>query len=128
VPGCTADRFVEVHHIVHWSAGGRTDTPNLISLCPKHHRMHHQGGLGVSGNADRFDRVVFTDSNGKLIGGVDPPIVPAHPPPAPPTPPNGYGPPLAGRFDWNWIGLGWVHPEQRERLRARAANACRPAA
>ncbi len=124
VPGCTADRFVEVHHIVHWSAGGRTDTPNLISLCPKHHRMHHQGGLGVSGNADRFDRVVFTDSNGKVIGGVDPPIVQVHPPP---RPHNGYDPPLTGRFDWNWIGLGWVHPEQRERLRAQAAHA-RPGA
>ena len=42
VPGCTADRFVQVHHIVHCEDGGSTDTPNLICLCPRHHRLHHK--------------------------------------------------------------------------------------
>jgi Domain of unknown function (DUF222) len=26
VPGCTADRFVEIHHIIHWEDGGPTST------------------------------------------------------------------------------------------------------
>ena len=52
VPGCRHDRFVEVHHIIHWSAHGPTDTWNLICLCPRHHRLHHQGRLGITGNAD----------------------------------------------------------------------------
>ena len=34
VPGCTADRFVEIHHVAHWLDGGPTDTSNLLSLCP----------------------------------------------------------------------------------------------
>ncbi|MEO6570766.1 MAG: DUF222 domain-containing protein, partial [Ilumatobacteraceae bacterium] len=29
VPGCTGDRFVEIHHIIHWINGGSTDTANL---------------------------------------------------------------------------------------------------
>ena len=42
VPGCDS-RFVEIHHIVHWNQGGPTDTWNLVSLCPRHHTLHHQG-------------------------------------------------------------------------------------
>jgi hypothetical protein len=40
VPGCTADRFVEVHHIVHWEAGGRTDLANLLPV-----RLSHEPGV-----------------------------------------------------------------------------------
>ena len=56
VPGCTADRFVEVHHIIHWQDGGPTDTWNLLSLCPRHHRMHHQGLLGIDRQRRRARR------------------------------------------------------------------------
>ena len=58
-PGCTS-KHVEIHHIVHWLDGGTTDTSNLISLCKYHHRMHHQGELEITGNADLFDQVDFT--------------------------------------------------------------------
>jgi hypothetical protein len=30
-----------------------------------------------------------------------------------------YDPPLRGRFDWNRIGLGWVHPDEMARRRNR---------
>lgn len=85
VPGCTAARFVEVHHILHWLHGGTSDTGNLLSLCGKHHRQHHQGELGVSGDADAPDGMVFTDVHGRVIGGSGRPKVPeadADPPPA----------------------------------------------
>ena len=113
VPGCRG-RFVEVHHIVHWLEGGDTDTANLISLCPFHHRLHHQGVLGIAGNADVFDGVVFTDARGDPIPGSGTPIVPTG---SPPMPDVAYRPPLAGRFDWNWIGLGWIHPDEQRRRR-----------
>jgi len=116
VPGCTAGRFVEIHHVEHWLDGGRTDTSNLVSLCPAHHKMHHRGELGISGDADRFDALVVTDRSGRPIRGSSPPMVPVEPPPTPAKP---YEPPLRGRFDWDWIGLGWVHPAELERRRAR---------
>jgi hypothetical protein len=119
VPGCSADRFVEIHHIVHWLDGGPTDTWNLLSLCPRHHQAHHRGEVGIAGNADEFDGVGFTDSAGVRIPGSGRPAPPGTPLPDPPTP---YEAPLNGRFDWNWIGLGWVHPNalarRREQLRA----------
>jgi hypothetical protein len=116
VPGCTADRFVEIHHIEHWLEGGTTDTHNLVSICPFHHRLHHRGELGISGNADGFDALTFTDRRRLPMAGSAPPSKPTAPPPSPAVP---YDPPLRGRFDWNWIGLGWVHPDEMERRRYR---------
>ena len=36
VPGCSNDRFLEVHHIIHWSEGGPTSTWNLCALWRVH--------------------------------------------------------------------------------------------
>ena len=114
VPGCAADRFVEIHHIIHWQHGGRTDPWNLVCLCPRHHKLHHLGQLGISGNADEFDGLVFTDQHGLRVAGSGTATQPTGPPPSPKV---AYEPPLAGRFDWNWIGLGWIHPNaQRKRI------------
>ena len=117
VPGCNG-RYVEIHHIIHWLDGGPTDTWNLISLCPRHHKLHHQGRLGITGNADEFDGVVFTDERGRRRAGVGTLAEPTDIP----TPLEPYTPPLAQRFDWNWIGLGWIHPNALERQRERLAE------
>lgn len=117
VPGCTADRFVEVHHIVHWLNGGRTDTWNLISLCPRHHRLHHQSKLGIAGNADEEQGVAFTDWMGRAIGPNGQPTVPDRPP-DPPT--SSYEPPIGGRMDYRWVGGSWIHPNELQRRRSAA--------
>lgn len=101
VPGCAHDRFVEVHHIIHWSKHGPTDTWNLICLCPKHHRLHHQGRLGITGNADLDDGVEFTDAHGRVLAesGARP-----EPPGAPPPPIRGtWEHPLGERLDTRWL-------------------------
>ena len=101
VPGCGASKFLEVHHIIHWEHGGVTESWNLIALCPHHHRLHHQGRLGISGNADIPGGVVFTDGNGKqiLASGARP-----KPPGAPPSPPIGrYQHPLGERLDLSMV-------------------------
>jgi hypothetical protein len=46
-PGCTHQRFVDGHHIVHWAEGGETSLGNLVSLCRRHHRLVHEGGYTV---------------------------------------------------------------------------------
>lgn len=46
-PGCTATRFVDGHHIRHWSEGGETSMDNLVLLCRHHHRLVHEGGFGL---------------------------------------------------------------------------------
>jgi HNH endonuclease len=46
-PGCESRR-VDLHHIVHWIHGGRTDLDNLISLCPYHHKLIHDHGYLIA--------------------------------------------------------------------------------
>ena len=123
VPGCTAERFVEIHHIIHWLNGGPTDTWNLASLCPKHHRMHHQGRLGISGDADAENGLTFTDWKGRAIGPNGQPAIPTEPPAQPEVP---YRHPSGERMDMNWVGLGWVHDNALERRREQALRAAHP--
>ena len=44
-PGCGRKRFVDAHHIEHWSAGGETSLANLMLLCTQHHALVHEGGF-----------------------------------------------------------------------------------
>ncbi|WP_426572277.1 DUF222 domain-containing protein [Aquihabitans sp. McL0605] len=89
VPGCGRTSGLEIHHIWHWEDGGSTETSNLITLCGHHHRCHHQGTLGIDGNADlprhAAPGVVFTNARGLPLDAVGHPVRPA--PPAPATTP-----------------------------------------
>ncbi|MBI2710894.1 MAG: DUF222 domain-containing protein [Actinobacteria bacterium] len=78
VPGCAATTHLVVHHIVHWEHGGVTETHNLVCLCPRHHRTHHAGLLGITGDADHPRGLTFTDRRGRPLR--------AGPTPRPPTP------------------------------------------
>ncbi len=75
-PGCERHRHLQVHHLVHWEDGGPTDTHNLVALCPRHHRLHHRGLLGISGNADDRDGLVFSDARGRRLTGCGRPAPP----------------------------------------------------
>ena len=46
-PGCESRR-VDLHHIVFWSHGGRTDLDNLVSLCKYHHMLVHECGYLIA--------------------------------------------------------------------------------
>ena len=50
-PGCGTRRFTEAHHIVWWRHGGRTDLDNLLLICSFHHRLVHEYGWSVRGDA-----------------------------------------------------------------------------
>ncbi|MCB0966747.1 MAG: HNH endonuclease [Ilumatobacter sp.] len=100
-PDCHHDRFLDIHHIIHWIDGGPTESWNLVALCPKHHRLHHQGRLGISGNADRPGELIFTDEHGRRIEPCGAPLPPAE------LPEVRYRGPLMGRVDWDFVGLSW---------------------
>jgi len=63
-PGCTAHKYVDAHHIVHWADGGATKMDNLVLLCRHHHRLVHEGGYGVRITASGPK---FTDPTGRTI-------------------------------------------------------------
>ncbi len=103
VPGCGSDRVLHVHHVIHWDpnhGNGPTDTWNLACLCPRHHRLHHQGKLGITGNADDPHGLVFTDTHGQIMK----PAAVARPPTGPPPQPTGrYQHPLGERLQMHWV-------------------------
>ena len=103
-PGCHHDRFIEIHHIIHWADGGPTDSWNLVALCSTHHRMHHQGRLGITGDADDPGGLVFTDEHGRRIEPCGAPLPPTEVPDA------HYRAPSMERVDWQWVGLNWPDP------------------
>ena len=84
VPGCDSTVWIQVHHIVHWEDHGDTITENLICLCAHHHRMHHQGLLGITGDADLPAGVTFTTATGLVLRPAGTPTPPTHMPQVPP--------------------------------------------
>jgi hypothetical protein len=64
-PGCRHKRFVDAHHIEHWSAGGKTSLDNLMLLCSKHHRLVHEGGFRIE--RDYRDRWCFKRPDGIAV-------------------------------------------------------------
>jgi HNH endonuclease len=100
VPWCNQTRWLQVHHIIHDEHEGPTDTWNLAALCPADHRLHHKGALGITGNADQHDGLLFTDAHGRVIDPAAHPTKPAGPPPAPARP---YEHPLGERLYRKWL-------------------------
>ena len=64
-PGCGRSRFVDAHHVEHWSAGGETSLGNLMLLCIQHHRLVHERGFGIE--KDYRDRWFFKRPDGRAV-------------------------------------------------------------
>lgn len=60
--GCPAPiSWCQLHHIKEWEHGGRTDLPNLIPLCGRHHHRVHEGRWSVHLAADRTLQIIRPD-------------------------------------------------------------------
>ena len=101
-PGCTATRFVEIHHIDHWADGGGTDYANLISLCPHHHDAHHAGSFTISDSGNPLLPFAFHARHGGLIqvAQTDEHRETGASPPGGST---AYRPPLGERLNGQWV-------------------------
>ena len=95
VPGCGATRGLHAHHVIHWEDGGVTELHNLVLVCPYHHRLHHQGGITISGPADRL---AISDRAGNQLSGGSLARPPTTPPPDVPPCPG----PTGERAQWWW--------------------------
>jgi len=38
-PGCSHDKWLDAHHVMHWTDGGETSADNPVLLCCGHHVM-----------------------------------------------------------------------------------------
>ena len=52
VPGCRCDLWLHLHHLRHVSRGGSNQAANLVTLCSVHHRLLHDGRLGLEGSGE----------------------------------------------------------------------------
>ncbi|UXA14663.1 HNH endonuclease [Mycobacterium sp. SMC-8] len=95
VPGCGATRGLHAHHIVHWEDGGPTELWNLVLVCPFHHRLHHRGGITITGTAGQL---TVTDSD----GGPLPPGSLARPPTTSPPAVAPCKGPTGEHAQWKW--------------------------
>jgi hypothetical protein len=66
-PGCDKRRFLDAHHIEHWSRGGETRLSNLVLLCRRHHRFLHESSYSIVVLADTLE---FRDPWGNRIDPV----------------------------------------------------------
>lgn len=62
-PGCEHTKFLQAHHVKHWTKDGPTDSDNLILLCPAHHDLMHLWGWSLTGDPDK--EVVFIRPDGQ---------------------------------------------------------------
>ena len=110
VPGCGASRGLHAHHVRHWEDGGLTELANLVLVCAYHHRLHHSGGIAITGGTDDL---IVTDRAGRRLGSVSLARPPDRPPPAVPPCPG----PTGERAGWWWYepyrpqGPPTNHPE-----------------
>ncbi|MGH9216261.1 MAG: DUF222 domain-containing protein [Acidimicrobiales bacterium] len=98
VPGCDQARWLHIHHLRHWTNGGRTDSDNLCALCPAHHRMVHAGLLTTAGDPAEPGGLVFTDDRGRRLQ------------PARPRPPSPETPTAHAARDLGLPPPNWRHP------------------
>ena len=64
-PGCTHERWLDAHHIVHWSNGGETSLDNLTLTCRRHHRYLHEYGYSI--RKTETGELEFIDQYGRVI-------------------------------------------------------------
>jgi hypothetical protein len=104
-PGCTASRFVEIHHLHEWAAGGPTDDDNQVSLCPFHHDAIDRGDFTIAGDPTRPDGLVVTNRYGVRVRPPTAAELAARPGGDPAAPPGAaaYQPPSGERARWNDI-------------------------
>ena len=72
--GCESTRGLHGHHVTFWEDGGETNSENLALLCAKHHRMVHEYGWSIRGNADAPDGLGIFRPDGSEVLSRPPPL------------------------------------------------------
>ena len=51
-PGCSHERWLDAHHVMHWADGGETSLENTLLLYSSHHRLLHEGGFAIRADGE----------------------------------------------------------------------------
>ena len=93
-PGCDHRRFMDVHHIKPWHAGGETSIDNTLKLCTHHHKMTHDNVFSIHRTLN--GSIEFRDPQGHVItsGRTQVQTIPTWPKPKGPRAPGWDGSPI----------------------------------
>jgi hypothetical protein len=58
--------FIDVHHLITVSEGGKHDIDRMILLCGKHHKLVHRGALIIEGSVS--GGLKFYHADGSVYG------------------------------------------------------------
>ncbi len=122
-PACTQTKFVDAHHVRHWTRGGPTALHNLVLLCRRHHRLLHEGGYGL--HTVGQGAFTFTRPDGSDIPDV--PVTAGGEPAAVQTLHGAAITPGTATPDWNGDKLQLDYTVQLLRLVETATITSRPA-
>ena len=69
VPGCSV-RYsrCQLHHVVWWRHGGRSDLSNLLPVCSHHHTKVHDAGWNLTLGSNRELTIRFPDGTVRTTG------------------------------------------------------------
>ena len=75
-PGCTAGpRYCDIHHVIPWELGGRSDLDNAVALCRHHHGVIHRPGWAAE--LDTGGLFEVRKATGEKLASRPPPRAPA---------------------------------------------------
>ena len=74
-PGCERTHGLQIHHLDHWTRGGKTDLVNLGLYCTFHHHLAHEGGWTIKRNRGG---TVIRDPDGKPVHDIPSRASPQH--------------------------------------------------
>jgi hypothetical protein len=111
-PGCHRRRYLEAHHVRHWSHLGPTDLDNLVLVCRFHHMLVHEGGYRVSARSPGVWS--FRSPDGHAIPSVHPaPAIAGHIEPSDARDPDDLLPGWAGEPFHLWATVAALHDNPR---------------
>ena len=62
-PGCNHARWLDAHHVEHWTDGGETGLENLVLLCTHHHKLLHEGEFQILSHGEKGQFFAKPDGN-----------------------------------------------------------------
>lgn len=81
-PGCDCTvGWADIHHVIDWDHGGRTDIDNLVAVCRRHHGVAHRRGWSLTAAGDGWfvwatptGRTFWSQRHGTQRAGPAPPM------------------------------------------------------
>jgi HNH endonuclease len=67
----------DIHHVIPWQQGGRSELDNLVPLCSRHHHHVHEGGWTLTLHPNRHIDLLRPDGTPHTTGPTSVDVAPS---------------------------------------------------